>query len=109
MKPHEANRVFWDASAKWWKEKEDQRGLWMKAHEDVSPAEMAFLKDVARKTCASWAAATTKGSDVIEGRHIVVTVAFAAGPLSGEYYFLSDQSCFQSFNRELNAALDGTD
>lgn len=48
-------------------------------------------------------------SDVIEGRHIVVTVAFAAGPLSGEYYFLSDQSCFQSFNHELNAALDGTD
>ena len=53
MKPHEANRVFWDASAKWWKEKEDQRGLWMKAHEDpalvLSPAEMPFLKDVARK------------------------------------------------------------
>lgn len=53
MKPHEAIRVFWDASAKWWKEKEDQRGLWMKAHEDptlvLSPAEMAFLKDVARK------------------------------------------------------------
>lgn len=48
-------------------------------------------------------------SDVIEGRHIVVTVAFAAGPLSGEYYFVSDQSCFKSFNRELNAALDGTD
>jgi len=33
MKPHEANQVFWDASIRWWKEK-DQRGLWMKAHED---------------------------------------------------------------------------
>ena len=45
---------------------------------------------------------------VIGGRHVVVTVAFAAGPLSGEYYFLSDQSCFECFNHELNAALDGT-
>ena len=53
MKPHEANQAFWDASTKWWKEKEDQRGLWMKAHEDpalvLSPVEMAFLKDVDRK------------------------------------------------------------
>lgn len=53
MKPHEANRAFWDASARWWKEKEDQRGLWIKAHEDpalvLSPAEMPFLKDVDSK------------------------------------------------------------
>ena len=53
MKPHEANQAFWDASTKWWKEKEDQRGLWMKAHEDptlvLSPAEMPFLKDVNKK------------------------------------------------------------
>ena len=53
MKPHEANRAFWDASTQWWKEKEDQRGLWMKAHKDptlvLSPAEMLFLKDVDRK------------------------------------------------------------
>ena len=53
MKPHEANRAFWDASTKWWKEKEDQRGLWMKAGEDpslvLSPTEMPFLKDVAGK------------------------------------------------------------
>jgi hypothetical protein len=46
--------------------------------------------------------------DVIGGRHVVVTVAFVAGPLSGEYYFLSDQSCLQSFSDELNAALDVT-
>ena len=48
--PHEANKKFWDASTQWWKEKEDQRGLWMKAHEDpalvLSPAEMPFLKDI---------------------------------------------------------------
>jgi len=50
---HEANKEFWDASTQWWKEKEDQRGLWMKAHEDpalvLSPAEMPFLKDVGGK------------------------------------------------------------
>src|SRR5262249_27201050 len=56
MKPHEANKAFWDASATWWKEKEDQRGLWMKAHKDPSvvlcPTEMLFLKDVdGRKVC----------------------------------------------------------
>src|ERR1043165_8709026 len=53
MKPHEANQAFWDASTGWWKEKEDQRGFWMKAHEDpalvLSPAEMSFLKDVDKK------------------------------------------------------------
>lgn len=50
MKPHDANQAFWDASTKWWKEREDQRGLWKKVHEDptlvLSPAEIAFLKDV---------------------------------------------------------------
>ena len=50
MKPHEANRAFWDASTKWWKEKEDKRGLWMKAHQEpslvLSSAEMTFLCDV---------------------------------------------------------------
>ena len=53
MKPHEANQACWDASTKWWKEKEDERGLWMKVHEDptlvLSPAEMSFLKDVNKK------------------------------------------------------------
>ena len=50
MNPHEANRAFWDASTKWWKQREDKRGLWMNAHEDpslvLSPAEIPFLKDV---------------------------------------------------------------
>jgi ubiquinone/menaquinone biosynthesis C-methylase UbiE len=50
---HEANKEFWDASTQWWKDKEDQRGLWMKAHEDpalvLSPAEMPFLKDVDKR------------------------------------------------------------
>jgi len=53
MNPHEANRAFWDASFKWWKEKEDKRGLWRKAHKDpslvLSPVELPFLKDVAGK------------------------------------------------------------
>jgi ubiquinone/menaquinone biosynthesis C-methylase UbiE len=50
MNPHEANRAFWDASTAWWKDKEDQRGLWMKAHQDpsqvLSPAELNFLRDL---------------------------------------------------------------
>ena len=53
MKPHEANQAFWDASTKWWKEKEDKRWLWMRPHEDpslvISPAESPFLKDVHEK------------------------------------------------------------
>ena len=53
MKPHDANQAFGDASAQWWKEKEDQRGLWMKAHEDptlvISPAEMPFVNDIDQK------------------------------------------------------------
>ena len=48
MNPHEANQAFWDASTKWWKEKEDQRGLWMRAHKDLamvlSPTGMPFLR-----------------------------------------------------------------
>jgi len=50
MKPHMANQAFWDASTRWWKDKEDKRGLWMKAPENpslvLSPAEMPFVKDV---------------------------------------------------------------
>jgi len=53
MNTHDANRAFWDASISWWKEKEDKRGLWMKAHKNpslvLSPAELPFLKDVAGK------------------------------------------------------------
>ena len=50
MEPHEANRALWNASIRWWKEREDERGLWRKAHVDpasvLAPAEMPFLKDV---------------------------------------------------------------
>jgi ubiquinone/menaquinone biosynthesis C-methylase UbiE len=50
INPHKANQAFWDASTKWWKGKEDKRGLWMKAHENPSlvlnPVEMPFLKNV---------------------------------------------------------------
>ena len=53
MQPHEANRAFWDASTEWWREKEDRRGLWMKARYDpsliLSPAEMTFLQNVGGK------------------------------------------------------------
>ena len=53
MEQHEANRAFWDTSTNWWKEKENKRGLWMKAHENPSlalnPSEMPFLKDVDNK------------------------------------------------------------
>jgi hypothetical protein len=52
-KEHQANQAFWNSSTKRWKEMEDQRGLWMKAHEDptlvLSSAEMPYLKDVAGK------------------------------------------------------------
>ncbi|MBB14814.1 hypothetical protein CMK22_06045 [Candidatus Poribacteria bacterium] len=56
MKIHEANQAFWDASANWWREKEDKRGLWKKAHQDpssvLSVSEMPFVKDVeAKKVC----------------------------------------------------------
>ena len=50
MEPHEANRAVWDASTKWWKEREDKRGLWRRAHVEpasvLAPAEMPFVKDV---------------------------------------------------------------
>lgn len=56
MKEHDANRAFWDASTKWWKQREDDRGLWMKAHHDpslvLSAAEMFLVGDVRGKaTC----------------------------------------------------------
>src|SRR5215211_5794434 len=74
MKPHEANQAFWDASTGWWKEKEDQRGLWMKAHKEpslvLSQAEMPFVKDVAGKDVC------VLGSGDIE-------VAFALAGLGG--------------------------
>ena len=54
IKPHDANRAFWDASAAWWKEKEDERGRWQKCHRiptlALSPAEIPFMKNIAGKT-----------------------------------------------------------
>ena len=50
MKQHEANRAFWDASTNWWKQQEDERGLWLRAHQNpsliLSPSGMPFVKDV---------------------------------------------------------------
>ena len=47
---HEANRACWNASAEWWKEREDARGVWRKSHQDptlaFSPAEMPFVRNV---------------------------------------------------------------
>jgi len=54
IRPHDANRAFWDASTPWWRAKEDESGLWQKCHKDpslvITPAEMPFMKDVAGKT-----------------------------------------------------------
>ena len=53
MNPHQSNQAFWDASANWWKEKEDHRGLWRKAHENPSlvlgPLEMSFVNNIGGK------------------------------------------------------------
>ena len=53
MNPHEANQAFWDDSTSWWKDAEDKRGLWMRAHQDptlvLSSAEMPFLTNIAEK------------------------------------------------------------
>ena len=48
--PHQANRTFGDASTEWWKEREDQRGLWRRAHQEprlvLSEAEMRYVADI---------------------------------------------------------------
>ena len=48
--PHQANRTFWDASTEWWKEREDRRGLWMRAPQEprlvLSTAEMRYVADI---------------------------------------------------------------
>ena len=53
MNPHQSNQAFWNASANWWKEKEDHRGLWKKAHENPSlvlgPLEMSFFNNIEGK------------------------------------------------------------
>ena len=50
---HEANRASWDASAAWWKAREDERGLWRRCHQEptlvLSPTEMSFVKGVRGK------------------------------------------------------------
>jgi hypothetical protein len=46
-------------------------------------------------------------SEVEQTRNPIVTVVLAAGSLSGEYYFPSDQSCLGAFTRELTDALVG--
>ena len=50
MNPHQSNQAFWNASANWWKEKEDHRGLWKKAHENPSlvlgPPEISFFNNI---------------------------------------------------------------
>lgn len=53
MHPHEANRAKWDAATGRWKEQEDARGAWRRAHVEpdlvLLPAERPFLADVAGK------------------------------------------------------------
>ena len=53
MNSHQSNQAFWDASANWWKEKEDHRGLWRKAHENPSSVlsllEMSFVNNIEGK------------------------------------------------------------
>ncbi|MDP6595156.1 MAG: class I SAM-dependent methyltransferase [Candidatus Poribacteria bacterium] len=53
MNSHQSNQDFWDASANWWKEKEDHRGLWRKAHENPSSVlsllEMSFVNNIEGK------------------------------------------------------------
>jgi ubiquinone/menaquinone biosynthesis C-methylase UbiE len=50
MDIHNANRAFWNASVDWWKKREDERGSWMRVHDDpslvLSPEEMVFLGDL---------------------------------------------------------------
>jgi ubiquinone/menaquinone biosynthesis C-methylase UbiE len=53
IEQHEANRAFWNASADWWREKEDKRGLWRRAAAEPSlvlcRSEMDLLRDAAGK------------------------------------------------------------
>lgn len=53
MNPHQANQSFWDASANWWKDREDHRGLWRKAHQDpfsiLNPLEIPFVNNIEGK------------------------------------------------------------
>lgn len=40
-------------------------------------------------------------SDTISDSHPVVTISLTAGPMKGEYHFLTDQSCLSIFSDEL--------
>lgn len=56
MNPHKANQAFWDSSTNWWKEAEDKRGIWRKAHKDpslvFSTQELAYIKNISgKKVC----------------------------------------------------------
>ena len=47
---HETNRANWNASARWWQEREDKRGHWRQSKSNpnvvLSPEELAFLRDL---------------------------------------------------------------
>jgi ubiquinone/menaquinone biosynthesis C-methylase UbiE len=56
MELHEANQAAWDSFTDWWKEKEDSRGIWMKAHQEpslvFSPIELPYLEGIkGKKVC----------------------------------------------------------
>jgi len=77
MEQHEANRAFWDASTEWWREKEDKRGLWMKAHKDptvvLSPSEMPFVKDISGKATCVLGSGDNEVAFALAGLGAVVT------------------------------------
>ncbi|HXT40335.1 MAG TPA: hypothetical protein VN887_09955 [Candidatus Angelobacter sp.] len=44
-------------------------------------------------------------SDLVSGPNPVVSIVFSAGKLSGEFHFVTDQSCLNLFAHELQASL----
>lgn len=46
--------------------------------------------------------------EVDDRRNPIVTAFLAAGALSGEFHFSTDQSCLDAFRRQLDSRLDGT-
>ena len=77
VKPHDANRAFWDASAEWWKEKEDARGLWRRTAAEPSlaftPAEMPFVRDVAGRAVCVLGSGDQEAAFAFAGLGAVVT------------------------------------
>jgi hypothetical protein len=45
--------------------------------------------------------------DTVSNRNPVVSIAFSAGVLRGEFHFVTDQSCLALFAQELSVALEG--